>query len=89
MTAPKRSSSPMAIPPAASTATASGLAPDYDRFCGGVKALCKIDLFQYRPAQMERRMRSFAHRSGHDDLDAYLAVLRRDFFPPRLLLTFC
>ena len=68
----------MATPPAASTATASGLAPDYDRFCGGVKALCKIDLFQYRPAQMERRMRSFAHRSGHDDLDAYLAVLRRD-----------
>ncbi len=60
------------------TATASGLTPDYDRFCGGVKTLCNIDLFQYRPAQMERRMRSFARRSGHDDLDTYLAALRRD-----------
>jgi chemotaxis protein methyltransferase CheR len=57
---------------------ASGLAPDYDRFCGGVRALTGIDLFQYRPGQMERRLRSFARRSGHDDLDGYLLALRRD-----------
>jgi chemotaxis protein methyltransferase CheR len=56
----------------------AALTPDYARFCGGVKALCGIDLFQYRPGQMERRMRSFARRSGHDDLDGYLAALRRD-----------
>lgn len=56
----------------------SGLALDYARFCGGVKSLCDIDLVQYRPAQMERRLRSFARRAGHDDLDGYLAALRRD-----------
>ena len=27
---------------------------------------------------MERRLRAFARRAGHDDLDAYLAALRRD-----------
>lgn len=53
-------------------------APDYERFCGGVKVLCGIDLFQYRPGQMERRLRSFARRAGHHDLDGYLAALRRD-----------
>ncbi len=52
--------------------------PDYDRFCGGVKRLCDIDLAQYRRAQMERRLRTFARRAGHDDLDQYLAALRRD-----------
>jgi chemotaxis protein methyltransferase CheR len=54
------------------------LAPDYARFCGGVKQLCGIDLFQYRPGQMERRLRSFARRSGHTDLDGYLTALKRD-----------
>ena len=58
--------------------SATGLAPDYARFCGGVKRLCDIDLVQYRPTQMERRLRSLARRAGHDDLDGYLAALRRD-----------
>jgi chemotaxis protein methyltransferase CheR len=58
--------------------TVPRLAPDYDRFCGGVRHLCGIDLYQYQPGQMERRLRSFARRAGHDDLDAYLDVLRRD-----------
>ena len=56
----------------------TGLAPDYERFCGGVKQLCGIDLFQYRPGQMERRLRSFASRGGHGDLDGYLTALKRD-----------
>jgi len=54
------------------------LAPDYARFCGGVEKLCGIDLFQYRPGQMERRLRSFARRNGHADLDGYLTALKRD-----------
>ncbi|HTI32527.1 MAG TPA: protein-glutamate O-methyltransferase CheR [Miltoncostaea sp.] len=56
----------------------TALTPDYERFCGGVKQLCGIDLFQYRPGQMERRLRSFARRSGHGDLDGYLTALKRD-----------
>jgi chemotaxis protein methyltransferase CheR len=56
----------------------AGASPDYGRFCAGVKTLCGIELGHYRPAQMERRLRSFAERAGHSDLDAYLARLRRD-----------
>jgi chemotaxis protein methyltransferase CheR len=52
--------------------------PDYLRFCAGVRTLCGIDLGHYRPAQMERRLRTYAERAGHADLDAYLAHLRRD-----------
>ncbi len=51
---------------------------DYDRFCGGIKSICDIDLAQYRQAQMERRLRTFADKSGYGDLDGYLSVLRRD-----------
>lgn len=51
---------------------------DYQRFCAGVRQVCGVDLGQYRPAQMERRLRSFAERSGHRDLDEYLAQIRRD-----------
>jgi len=66
MAAPSRSSAP------------AGASPDYGRFCAGVKTLCGVELGHYRPAQMERRLRSFAERAGHSDLDAYLAQLRRD-----------
>lgn len=62
----------------ASPSPASGVGPDYERFCGGVKSLTKIDLSQYRRAQMERRLRTFARRSGHDNLDSYLAILKQD-----------
>jgi len=60
------------------TATSADPTADYDRFCAGVKAVCDIDLVQYRRAQMERRIRSFARTGGHGDLDAYLSVLRSD-----------
>ncbi|WP_217921563.1 CheR family methyltransferase [Miltoncostaea oceani] len=53
-------------------------AADYARFCGGVRSLLRIDLDDYRRGQMERRLRSFARRSGDGDLDAYLERLRRD-----------
>jgi len=59
-------------------APASELAPDYGRFCDGVKGLFRIDLSQYRRGQMERRLRAHANRTGHDDLDSYLRLLRSD-----------
>lgn len=51
---------------------------DYDRFCDGVRRSCGVDLGHYRRPQMERRLRTFAERSGHADLDAYLAAIRAD-----------
>ena len=56
----------------------AALKPDYVRFCDGIRSLTGIDLWQYRPAQMERRLRSHAERNGCHDLDAYLKVLRTD-----------
>ena len=51
---------------------------DYVAFCRGVRALADIDLLQYRRGQMERRVRSFADRRGHDGLGPYLTALRGD-----------
>jgi chemotaxis protein methyltransferase CheR len=51
---------------------------DYVAFCNGVRALADIDLLKYRRAQMERRVRSFAGRRGHDRLGPYLEALRGD-----------
>ena len=62
---------------AASAATAHAH-DDYVAFCDGVRALADIDLLKYRRAQMERRVRSFAGRRGHDGLGPYLDALRGD-----------
>ncbi|UGS33737.1 CheR family methyltransferase [Capillimicrobium parvum] len=51
---------------------------DYETFCDGVRGLCHVDLAQYKRGQMERRIRSFAHRRGSDGLTDYLTVLRRE-----------
>jgi chemotaxis protein methyltransferase CheR len=51
---------------------------DYVAFCEGVRALCDIDLLQYKRTQMERRVRSFAQRRGHDGLAPYLDLLAAD-----------
>jgi chemotaxis protein methyltransferase CheR len=51
---------------------------DYVAFCNGVHALADIDLLKYRRGQMERRVRSFAGRRGHDGLHPYLEALRGD-----------
>ena len=58
--------------------TTAPLPADYVRFIDGIHTVCDIDLRHYRPGQMERRLRTFAERSGHADLDAYLAAIRRD-----------
>ena len=39
---------------------------DYVTFCEGVRGVCDIDLMQYKRGQMERRVRSFAQRHGHE-----------------------
>lgn len=70
-----------AVPRASTAPAATGSAggsPEYIRFCEGVRSTTGIDLGQYRPGQMERRLRSFAQRQGQKDLDAYLAWLRQD-----------
>jgi chemotaxis protein methyltransferase CheR len=51
---------------------------DYTDFCEGVRRLTGIDLAQYKRAQMERRIRSFADRKGITALPAYLAALSAD-----------
>jgi chemotaxis protein methyltransferase CheR len=51
---------------------------DYTRFCEGVRRLTGIDLLQYKRAQMERRIRTFAQRRGTGDLNAYLQTLGGD-----------
>jgi chemotaxis protein methyltransferase CheR len=51
---------------------------DYVDFCHGVRDLCNIDLLDYKRAQMERRVRSFADRCGHAGLTHYLEALAED-----------
>jgi chemotaxis protein methyltransferase CheR len=51
---------------------------DYVAFCEAVRGLCDIDLLQYKRAQMERRVRSFAQRRGHAGLAPYLELLTGD-----------
>ncbi|MEA2150890.1 MAG: chemotaxis protein methyltransferase CheR [Solirubrobacteraceae bacterium] len=50
-------------------------AAEYAGFCTGVRRLCGIDLSQYKRAQMERRIRTFAERRGNAGLAGYLGVL--------------
>jgi chemotaxis protein methyltransferase CheR len=59
-----------------------GFAAQPDRgfadFAGGLRRLCGIDLAQYRRGQMERRVRTWVQRRGHEDLAPYLELLRAD-----------
>ena len=50
---------------------------DYHQFCRGVRALCRVDLEQYKRGQMERRIRTFAATRGAGRLAEYLRLLRR------------
>ena len=60
-----------------SSATTSRTRDEFVDFCEGVRAICQVDLNQYKRGQMERRVRSFAERKGITDLDQYLILLRR------------
>lgn len=48
---------------------------EYGAFCSGIRRLCGIDLSQYKRAQMERRIRTFAERRGMTRLPDYLVTL--------------
>jgi chemotaxis protein methyltransferase CheR len=60
------------------TAPARAAVDDYERLVTAVRRVCGIDLAQYKRPQMERRIRAFASRRGHDDLGEYAWVLDRD-----------
>jgi chemotaxis protein methyltransferase CheR len=51
---------------------------EYTAFCEGVRALCSVDLLQYKRAQMERRITTWAERREGGDLKTYLARLRKE-----------
>jgi chemotaxis protein methyltransferase CheR len=53
-------------------------ADEYVDFCEGIRRLCSIDLLQYKRAQMERRIRTFATTRGLAKLPEYLGVLKQD-----------
>jgi chemotaxis protein methyltransferase CheR len=51
---------------------------EYTAFCEGVRALCAVDLLQYKRGQMERRIKTWVERREGHDLKAYLGILRKD-----------
>jgi chemotaxis protein methyltransferase CheR len=51
---------------------------DYLTFCEGLRAICGVDLTQYRRPQMERRLRTFFERRGVIRLTDTLQMLRSD-----------
>jgi chemotaxis protein methyltransferase CheR len=53
------------------------LTDDYLGFCEGLRAICGIDLTQYKRPQMERRLRSFFERRGYTRLTDALPSLRK------------
>jgi chemotaxis protein methyltransferase CheR len=55
----------------------SVITDDYLAFCEGLRAVCGIDLTQYKRPQMERRLRAFYDRRGIAVLTDALPALRR------------
>jgi CheY-like chemotaxis protein len=51
---------------------------EYTVFCEGVRALCAVDLLQYKRGQMERRIKTWVERREGGDLKTYLARLRKE-----------
>ena len=50
----------------------------YDRLADGVRSLLGVDLSQYKPAQVWRRVTGFATTKGFADTDALVAGARQD-----------
>jgi chemotaxis protein methyltransferase CheR len=77
---------PVTPRPAAAPAALVAAAPfqativndEFTAFCEGVRALCAVDLLQYKRAQMERRIRTWIERREGQDFKTYLARLRKD-----------
>jgi chemotaxis protein methyltransferase CheR len=51
---------------------------DFGPFCEAVRSICGVDLFQYKRAQMERRIRTWTERRGTPALADYAVRLRRE-----------
>lgn len=51
---------------------------DFDKFKTLVSPLIKLDLFQYKSKQMERRILSFMTRSKIESLDEFYLALKKD-----------
>lgn len=51
---------------------------DFDKFKKQISPLIRLDLFQYKSKQMERRILSFMTRSKIETLDDFYAVLKKD-----------
>src|SRR5699024_2211976 len=73
----RRGGRPMRTPATTTTRTTSQV-DEFAVFCQGIQRLTGLDLSQYKRAQMERRIRTFIDRRGHEGLSAYLQVLRAD-----------
>jgi chemotaxis protein methyltransferase CheR len=65
------------VPPRfAPPAPAQGRTDDFVAFCEQVRAICGVDLLQYKRGQMERRIRSWVTRRGTSDLAVYAKQLK-------------
>src|SRR5215204_2426005 len=53
-------------------------ADEFTTFCEAVRAICGVDLLQYKRAQMERRIRTWTARRGTEDLAGYAVRLKAD-----------
>ena len=51
---------------------------DFAPFCEAVRAICGVDLLQYKRGQMERRIRTWTARRGTEDLGEYARRLKAD-----------
>jgi len=51
---------------------------DFVPFCEAVRALCGVDLLQYKRAQMERRIRTWSARRGNEDLGGFARRLKAE-----------
>jgi chemotaxis protein methyltransferase CheR len=51
---------------------------DFVPFCEAVRAVCGVDLLQYKRGQMERRIRTWTARRGTEDLGEYARRLKAE-----------
>jgi chemotaxis protein methyltransferase CheR len=73
-----RAAAPAAPRPAGVGFQATVGQDEYTVFCEGVRAICAVDLLQYKRGQMERRIRTWVERREGGDLKTYLGRLRKE-----------
>ena len=73
-----RAAAPAAPRPAGVGFQATVRPDEYTMFCEGVRAICAVDLLQYKRGQMERRIKTWVERREGGDLKTYLGRLRKE-----------